>query len=133
MSKRRACALRWKKITALRDPRPIEKNPRSESCEEYLDQWAEGTPLTELEKKLVKTNHLIFEQTIRLPNFGNIVCHNVRSYSVNLGALVELYTPAVTEEDKKDLIGHWKSQSLSFTSTVYNMDEMVHAQSLSTL
>lgn len=90
-------------------------------------------PVKKLEEELIKTNIVINEQNKRLLNFANIVSHNLRSYASNFYSLITLIGDEKDEGAKEIFLQHLKSVSQSFTNTISNLDEIVHAQNLSNL
>jgi PAS domain S-box-containing protein len=94
---------------------------------------ADVTPLKKLEKKLVKSNETVSAQNKRLLNFSNIVSHNLKSYSVNLSAILELYTAAESESEKEKMLKYLKNISRGFSATIDHLNEIVKSQNQSQL
>jgi PAS domain S-box-containing protein len=94
---------------------------------------ADVTLLKEMEKELLKQNLKVQEQNERLLNFSNIVSHNLKSYSNNLSAILELYSLASSNDEKDKLIDLLNSISKGFSSTVSHLNEITKSQNLAKL
>jgi PAS domain S-box-containing protein len=86
-----------------------------------------------LEAELIKTNEIVNEQNQRLLNFANIVSHNLRSYANNFHLLIKMMDDAPDDDSRALFMEHLRSVSKSFTTTIANLDEIVHAQNQSAL
>ncbi len=82
---------------------------------------ADVTPMKELEQQLLKKNDVINDRNRRLLNFANIVSHNLKSYSGNLGSLLSLLAEA-DEEMKPVIMQHLFSLAESFSKTVDHLN-----------
>ncbi|TDE17990.1 sensor histidine kinase [Dyadobacter psychrotolerans] len=81
-----------------------------------------------LEKELIKSNEVVTEQNKQLKNFANIVSHNLRSYSGNLGSLLQLLDIVDTEDEKAVILNYLRDLSKSFSATVDHLTEIVNYQ-----
>jgi len=81
-----------------------------------------------LEKQLTKSNAVINDQNKQLKNFANIVSHNLKSYSGNLHALLQLMDMVETEDEKVIVQNHLRNLSKGFSATVNHLAEIVSFQ-----
>lgn len=78
---------------------------------------------------LLNTNRQLTEQNKRLQNFAHIVSHNLRSYSNNLGAMIEMmHHPNMSPEEIKECMNHIEAISAGLTNTVNHLTEIVKQQ-----
>lgn len=89
---------------------------------------ADVTHLKLLENELKKSNEIISAQNKRLLNFSNIVSHNLKSYSINLSSILDLYEGASTETEKDKMLYYLKNISKAFSSTINHLNEIVKSQ-----
>lgn len=89
------------------------------------------TDAKEISNQLIVKNEKIEEQNNRLMNFSNIVSHNLKSYSINLASILDLYKDAELEVEKQELFDYLQSISKGFASTVSHLNEIVKSQNLS--
>lgn len=89
---------------------------------------ADITPIKMLEKELMVSNKIINDQNKSLLNFANIVSHNLKSYSGNLAAILEMFSAAPSEEERDEMLMHLKSISKGFSSTISHLNAIVRLQ-----
>lgn len=94
---------------------------------------ADVTPLKLMEIELLKTNKKVIEQNKRLLNFSNIVSHNLKSYSNNLSAILDLYSLASSEDEKNRMFELLTGISKGFSSTVNHLNQIAKSQNLAEL
>ncbi len=81
----------------------------------------------QLENELIRANELLNIQNKSLVNFANKVAHDLRSYSGNLAATLELMQHAEDEMEQQVFRGLLKDISTRFTAAVANLNEIVAA------
>jgi len=94
---------------------------------------ADVSHLKALEQRLLESYEITSAQNKRLLNFSNIVSHNLKSYSLNLAAIIELYEAAESTFEKKKMIDFLKRISTSFSATIEHLNEIVISQNLADL
>ncbi|HSJ66265.1 MAG TPA: PAS domain-containing sensor histidine kinase [Anditalea sp.] len=91
---------------------------------------ADVSYLKNLEEKLIKSNEITTSQNKRLLNFSNIVSHNLKSYALNIAAVLDLYENAESSLEKQKMIDFLKRISGSFSDTIDHLNEIVISQNL---
>ena len=94
----------------------------------FVVHVADVSSFKHVEQELSASHELVREQNKRLLNFSNIVSHNLRSYSKNLGMLLELFSLSKSEESKKEMMIHLLNVSKGFSKTVEHLNEITHVQ-----
>jgi PAS domain S-box-containing protein len=91
---------------------------------------ADITPVKLAEDTLLKKNMLLSDQNTRLLNFAYIVSHNLNSYVNNLTAVLDMHDELESEFDRNKIMSFLKDIAKGFRSTITNLNQVVHAQSL---
>ncbi len=91
------------------------------------------TSIKLLENQLIQSNEIITDQNKRLLNFANIVSHNLKSYSGNLNAIIDMLINAGSEEERGQMIGYLQKVSQGFGKTLIHLNDIVKSHNLSTL
>ena len=89
---------------------------------------ADITPQKLLELEIRQTNERINEKNKMLVNFANIVTHNLKSYSNNLGVILDMFIAADNEAEKVQMLGFLKDIASGFSNTIVHLTEIVDTQ-----
>lgn len=80
------------------------------------------------EIELNKSFDLVSGQNKRLLNFSYIVSHNLRSHATNIKSILGLMEDPITEDERKEMMGHLKTVSNSLDETLHNLYEVISIQ-----
>lgn len=81
-----------------------------------------------LELDVRRTNDRLNEKNKILVNFANIVTHNLKSYSNNLGVILDMFIAAEDEVEKEQFLGFLKDIANGFSNTIVHLTEIVDTQ-----
>lgn len=94
----------------------------------FYNHLADVQEIKRFDKELLKSNEIMAEQNKQLKNFGNLVSHNLRSYSGNLDSLLQLLELAESENDRAITMNYLHDLSKHFSSTVSHLTQIVISQ-----
>jgi PAS domain S-box-containing protein len=82
----------------------------------------------ELYLEIVHSNKILLEQNKRLTNFMNIISHNLKSYSNNFEAILQLYGNASSDAERTEMFRYLKNLASGFSVTMSHVGEIAEVQ-----